>query len=298
MTAVLRAAKPADHPPVTALLDRLGLPLAGVSSDLDGFVVAESAGRIVGTAAVEAYGHVGLLRSVAVDPDLQGAGLGAALVERVLDAARAAGVDDVFLLTTTAERYFPRHGFAVVSRDDVPAALHASAEVRGACPASATVMRRRLEHPRRVLVLCTGNSARSQMAEALFAHKGAGRFEASSAGARPASRVHPFAIDVLREHGIEWPERLPKGLDAVADREWDFVITVCDHAREACPIFPGHPVTLHWGMSDPARASGSEAERRRAFADTYALLERCVDRFMVEQAAGAAARHGDAASAR
>jgi protein-tyrosine-phosphatase/N-acetylglutamate synthase-like GNAT family acetyltransferase len=283
---------------VTSLLDRVGLPLAGVPSDLHGFVVAVSGGRIVGTAAVETYGHVGLLRSVAVDPDRRSAGLGAALVERVLDAARTAGVDDVFLLTTTAERYFPRHGFAVVSREDVPAALHASAEFRGACPASATVMRRRLERPRRVLVVCTGNSARSQLAEALFAHKGAGRFEASSAGARPASRVHPFAIDVLREHGIEWRERAPKGLAAVADQEWDFVITVCDHAREACPIFPGCPVTLHWGMSDPARASGSEAERRRAFADTYALLERCVDRFMVEHAPGPAARSGGAASAR
>ncbi len=145
MTATLRPAGPADHAAVTALLERSGLPLAGVRSGLEGFVVAEREGRIVGTAAVEAYGDVGLLRSVAVDAELRSAGLGAALVERVLDAARATGVHDVFLLTTTAERYFPRHGFVVASRDDVPAALHASAEVRGACPASATVMRRRLD---------------------------------------------------------------------------------------------------------------------------------------------------------
>ncbi|MGH7628065.1 MAG: arsenic resistance N-acetyltransferase ArsN2 [Gemmatimonadales bacterium] len=144
MTATLRPAGPADHAAVTALLERSALPVAGVSSGLDGFVVAEREGRIVGTAAMEAYGDVGLLRSVAVAPELRSAGLGAALVERVLDGARAAGVHDVFLLTTTAERYFPRHGFAVASRNDVPAALHASAEFRGACPASATVMRRRL----------------------------------------------------------------------------------------------------------------------------------------------------------
>ncbi len=285
MTPVLRPGEEADYQQVTALLERAGLPLAGVSPRLDGFVVLEADGRIVGTAAVEAYGDVGLLRSVAVDAERRGSGLGAALVEQALDEARAAGVRDVFLLTTTAQRYFPRHGFAVASRDDAPAALQASAEFRGACPASATIMRRRLERPRRVLVVCTGNSARSQIAEALFAHKGAGHFEAASAGARPAPRVHPFAIDVLREHGIEWRERAPKGLDAVADREWDFVITVCDHAREACPVFPGHPVTLHWGMSDPARASGSEAERRRAFADTYSLLERLIERFIAETTA-------------
>ncbi len=280
MTPSVRPARVGDHPDVIALLERLDLPVAGVTPGLEGFVVAECGGRIVGTAAVEAYGHAGLLRSVAVAPDHRSAGLGAALVERALDRARAAGVHDVFLLTTTAERYFPRHGFALASRDDVPAALHASVEFRGACPASATVMRRRLEQPQRVLVLCTGNSARSQIAEALLAAKGRGRLAVASAGARPAPRVHPLALAVLREHGIEWPERTPQGIDAVATREWDVVITVCDHAREACPILPGQPAKIHWGMSDPARAEGSEAERRQAFRDTYELLDRLTERFV------------------
>jgi len=282
VTVALRPATPADHTRVTALLERLGLPLAGVPSDLAGFVVAEADGRIVGTAAVEAYGRAGLLRSVAVDPDRRGAGLGAALVNRVLEGARANGVDDIFLLTTTAERYFPRHGFGVASREEVPEALQASAEFRGACPASAVLMRRRLEQPARVLVLCTGNSARSQIAEALLSAKAAGRLEVASAGARPAPRVHPLALAVLREHGIDWPERAPQGIDAVMDREWDYVITVCDHAREVCPILPGQPAAIHWGISDPARAEGSEAERRRAFTETYELLDRLTDRFLAE----------------
>lgn len=290
MTATLRPATAADHAQVTALLDRSGLPLAGVPAGLERFVVAEGEGRIVGTAAVEAYGSVGLLRSVAVDAEHRSAGLGAALVERALGEARAAGVEDVFLLTTTAERYFPRHGFAVVSRDDVPAALQASAEFRGACPASATIMRQQLRRPRRVLVLCTGNSARSQIAEALLLRKGAGRFEVASAGARPAARVHPLALAVLRKHGVEWPERTPQGIDTVADRDWDFVITVCDHAREACPFLPGQPEKIHWGMSDPARAEGSEAERQRAFLETYELLDRLTDRFLAETAAPASER--------
>jgi protein-tyrosine-phosphatase/N-acetylglutamate synthase-like GNAT family acetyltransferase len=285
VTAGLRPATAADYAPAAALLERLGLPLAGVPPDLGGFVVAEHDGRIVGTAAVEHYAAAGLLRSVAVDPAHRSAGLGAALVDSVLDRARAAGIDDVFLLTTTAERYFLRHGFAVASRDEVPAALQASAEFRGACPASAVLMRRRLERPRRVLVICTGNSARSQIAEALLTTRGRGRVEAASAGARPAPRVHPLALAVLREHGIEWPERAPQGIEAVAEREWDYVITVCDHAREACPILPGQPVALHWGMSDPARAEGSESERREAFRETYELLDSLIARFLAETAA-------------
>jgi protein-tyrosine-phosphatase len=133
-----------------------------------------------------------------------------------------------------------------------------------------------------VLVLCTGNSARSQIAEALLATRGRAAVEVASAGARPAPRVHPLALEVLRAHGIEWPERTPRAIDAVADREWDYVITVCDHAREACPVLPGHPAAVHWGLSDPARVEGTEEERRRAFEETYGLLERLVGRFLTE----------------
>jgi N-acetylglutamate synthase-like GNAT family acetyltransferase/protein-tyrosine-phosphatase len=290
VTAELRPARPADYPAVAALLERLGLPLAGVAPDLAGFTVAEENGTLAGTAAVEVYGRVGLLRSVGVAPEHRGTGLGSALVEHVLDRAREAGVDEVFLLTTTAERYFPRHGFMVVSRAVAPEALAASAELRGACPEAAVLMQRRLGRPQRVLVLCTGNSARSQIAEALLATKGGARFEVASAGARPAPRVHPLALDVLREHGVQWPERTPQGIDAVAPREWDYLITVCDHAREACPLLPGQPVAVHWELADPARMEGSEAERRRAFAQTYELLDRLTDQFLAELPARSARR--------
>jgi N-acetylglutamate synthase-like GNAT family acetyltransferase/protein-tyrosine-phosphatase len=281
VTVTLREAAAADHAGVAALLAASDLPLAGVPTDLEGFVVADD-GRIVGAAAVEVYGQVGLLRSVAVDPACRARGLGAALVDRALDRARRLGVDDVFLLTTTAERYFPRHGFAVASYEQLPDALRQSAEFRGACPASAVLMHRRLA-PLRVLVLCTGNSARSQLAEALLQTKGRGRVEAASAGARPARRVHPLALAVLGAHDIHWPERVPRGIDAVAAERWDYVITVCDHAREACPVLPGAPAAVHWRLSDPAWVEGTEAERLRAFEDTYALLERLIERFLAER---------------
>ena len=130
---------------------------------------------------------------------------------------------------------------------------------------------------RRILFLCTGNSARSQIAEALVATRASDRFDAASAGSKPAARVNPLAVEVLRQVGIDWSGREPKGLDAVGSQPWDVVITVCDRAKEACPIFPGRPATAHWGMEDPAEVGGTEDERLRAFTFTRQLLARRID---------------------
>lgn len=126
----------------------------------------------------------------------------------------------------------------------------------------------------RILVLCTGNSARSQIAEALLASLGAGRVEAESAGSRPAPRVNPYAIEVLRAHALAWEGRTPKSIDDVVGERFDLVITVCDNARDACPYFPGARARVHWGLPDPADAT-DPAEARARFAETYdALLAR------------------------
>lgn len=125
--------------------------------------------------------------------------------------------------------------------------------------------------PFRVLVLCTGNSARSQIAEALLATRGAGRIVAASAGARPAARVNPYAVEVLAAHGVAWDGRTPKSLDDVAGQPFDLVVTVCDNARDACPYFPGAAAQVHWGLPDPADET-EPAAARRAFAATYDAL--------------------------
>ena len=129
----------------------------------------------------------------------------------------------------------------------------------------------------RILILCTGNSARSQIAEALLARKGADRFQVASAGSRPAGRVNPFAVKVLAEAGIDWSGRSPKGLEGLDREPWDFVITVCDRAKEACPIFPGQPIMAHWGMPDPAEVEGEDETKLRAFRDTLMVLNRRID---------------------
>jgi arsenate reductase (thioredoxin) len=129
----------------------------------------------------------------------------------------------------------------------------------------------------RVLFLCTGNSARSQIAEMILNRKGRGRFIAESAGSDPADQVNPYAVEVLREGGIEWRGHQPRGLEGLERVPWDFIITVCDKAREACPVFPGQPILAHWGMPDPAAVEGDELSRRSAFRDALTLISRRID---------------------
>jgi len=140
----LRTAQESDLPAVLGLLGRAHLPTAGVADAPSHFVVAESDGKLVGVVGLELYGGSALLRSAAVEESWRGSGVGRVLVERALDVARERGIEDVFLLTTTAEHYFPRFGFTCVSRDAVTPGVRSSIEFQEACPASATVMRKSL----------------------------------------------------------------------------------------------------------------------------------------------------------
>jgi len=115
-----------------------------------------------------------------------------------------------------------------------------------------------------VLILCTGNSARSQMAEGLLRHDAGDRFDVSSAGTRP-TQVRPEAIAVMREIGIDISQHRSKPVDEFAGGAFDYVLTVCDNAKETCPVYPGHANRLHHGFEDPAAVSGSDDERLAAF---------------------------------
>ena len=116
----------------------------------------------------------------------------------------------------------------------------------------------------RVLFLCTHNSARSQMAEGFLRRFAGNRVEVASAGTE-ATRVHPLAIQAMREVGIDLSIHTSKTVDTLLDRPWDFVITVCDNANERCPVFPGPTTRLHWSFDDPSQATGSEDERLVVF---------------------------------
>jgi amino-acid N-acetyltransferase len=143
-TPDVRSATDADYPAVIALLEAAGLPTAGVPPALDDFLVAETGDGLAGAIGLERYGSDALLRSAVVRPGHQGTGVGAALVRALLDRARRGGLREIYLLTTTAERWFPRFGFVQIEREQVPDAVRASVEFREACPASAAVMRMRI----------------------------------------------------------------------------------------------------------------------------------------------------------
>lgn len=138
----IRDATNADLPAVERLLTANDLPLEGVRDNFSGFVVAEEGDTIVGAVGLERFGSAALLRSAVVSPDQRGAGIGRQLVEQILERAERDGIDEIYLLTTTAEDYFPRFGFDRTTREAVPSAVKASAEFRGACPDTAVVMQR------------------------------------------------------------------------------------------------------------------------------------------------------------
>ncbi len=119
--------------------------------------------------------------------------------------------------------------------------------------------------PVRVLILCTGNSARSQMAEGWLRTLGGARFEVASAGTYPAATVNPLATRVMAEVGIDISAQFPKSIDQFLSQTWDYVIAVCDHANESCPFFPGGKRRLHWSFEDPAASTGDEGTRLAVF---------------------------------
>jgi len=140
----IREATNRDLPAVESLLSADNMPLDGVKENFTSFVVAEDKNEIAGAIGLEKFGSVALLRSAVVSPRHRGSGVGRKLVERLLERAESEGIEELFLLTTRAEKHFPRFGFAPTTRSAVPAALKASAEFQGACPDSAVVMTRRI----------------------------------------------------------------------------------------------------------------------------------------------------------
>ena len=149
--------------------------------------------------------------------------------------------------------------------------------------------------PIRVLFLCTHNSARSQIAEALLKRDGGGDFDVHSAGTE-VTRVNPYAARVLEDAGIDWSGARSKSVTEFLGQRFDYVITVCDRARAVCPVFPGPSTTLHWDLDDPSEVEGTDEERLAAFRRTEAEVSGRLGPFIADalRAAGRPERHAPA----
>ena len=139
----------------------------------------------------------------------------------------------------------------------------------------------------RVLILCTGNSCRSQMAEALWESLGEGRWSSESAGSKPSGYVHPLAIRAMRELGIDISTNKSKSLTQFQDEAFDLMVTVCDNAKDSCPVFNGAKKVLHWPFEDPADATGSEEEQMAFFRQVRDQIKDKISRYINSQDEGA-----------
>jgi arsenate reductase len=133
---------------------------------------------------------------------------------------------------------------------------------------------------KRILFLCTGNSCRSQMAEVIMNRLGRGRLEAFSAGSNAAGYVHPLAIKTLQDAKLPTEGLRSKSWDEYQGQPFDFVITVCDRAKESCPVWPGQPVTAHWGFEDPAAATGTDEQKERLFRKVFTEIQTRINLFL------------------
>lgn len=139
---------------------------------------------------------------------------------------------------------------------------------------------------KRVLILCTGNSCRSQMAEALWGSLGQGQWRSDSAGSQPTGFVHPLAIKVMQELDIDISTNTSKSLKQFQDEAFDLVVTVCDNAKDSCPVFPGAHETLHWPFDDPADATGTDDEEMAVFRRVREEIKEKIRSYLLSQENG------------
>jgi arsenate reductase len=289
-TIRIRPATPDDFRAILALLDEASLPTQDLGNARPvHFWVAERDGRIAGAGGLEQYGDAGLLRSLVVSHSARGAGLGIALVETLEQAAATMGISQLVLLTRTARSFFEHRGYVVIPRETAPDAVRTSAEFRVFCPAPAVCMTKSLDQTTtatpgtsvmRVLFLCTGNSCRSILGEATFNHLAPSGWRAMSAGSKPTGKVHPRSLALLAREGI--------GIDGYFSKSWDdlpqtpdIVITVCASAAgEPCPVYLGPVLRTHWGVDDPAHATGTDAEIDAQFFKAYRTLRNRIEAFL------------------
>ncbi|HEX5651619.1 MAG TPA: arsenic resistance N-acetyltransferase ArsN2 [Chitinophagaceae bacterium] len=241
---------------VIRLLEQNELPVSDLTGEKELFALTDESGSLAGTGGLEIVNEAALVRSVSVKKELQGKGLGNLINRKLEELAKSKGIQQLYLLTTTAKSFFEKEGYSVISRDDVPDAIKETSEFSSVCPSTATVMKKDLGAKKKLLFVCIENSNRSQMSQAFAKMIGGEHIEAYSAGSKPSGIVNPKAIAAMKELGYDLSKHESKSLEDVKQyAPFDAVVTM--GCGDACPWMPAKKF-VDWEIPDP-KHMGPEA---------------------------------------
>jgi arsenate reductase (thioredoxin) len=239
------------------------LPIDDITGDNIDLLIAKDKHIIIAVIGLEKYGEYGLLRSMATHISYRNQGIAEKLMNELFSLAAKKGIQEMYLLTETAEQYFEKRGFIKTKREDVPDHIRESSEFSSVCPASAAVMKKAVKQKKKLLFVCVENSNRSQMSQAFATMLGGENVEAYSAGSKPSGVVNPKAIVAMKELGYDLSKHDSKSLQEVEQyAPFDAVITMgCD---DACPWMPAK-LFIDWQIPDPKNMEPGEFNEVRDF---------------------------------
>ena len=225
------------------------------------YVLVDEHNEIIGTGGLEYFGNEALIRSVSIQKDQQGKGLGKLVTAELEKIAVSHGAHTLYLLTTTAKDFFQREGYREILRDEVSSQIRESSEFSSVCPTTATVMKKELNQKKKVLFVCVENSNRSQMSQAFATILGGDRIEAYSAGSKPSGIVNPKAIKAMHELGYDLGKHESKSLEEVKQyAPFDAVVTM--GCGDACPWMPAKKF-VDWEIPDPKNMEPADFNKVR-----------------------------------
>lgn len=245
----IRPAQNTDKEAIIELLKKNNLPTRDLTGELQDFFVIKDGEKVIAVIGLETHGDHGLLRSMATDTAYRNNGNATSLVNELFTLARSKKLKDIYLLTTTAEKYFDKKGFVKIDRDLAPEEIKQTAEFTGLCPSSAVLMKKEVAPKKKVLFVCIENSNRSQMSQAFASILGGENVEAYSAGSKPSGVVNPKAVTAMKELGYDLSVHDSKSLKEVEQyAPFDAVITM--GCGDACPWMPAKKF-IDWEIPDP-----------------------------------------------
>jgi len=243
-----------------SILSDNNLPVSDLDENKLLYVLLDD-NNVIGTGGLEVFEDIGLLRSISIKKGLHGKGLGKILTDKMEKEALSQGVTTLYLLTTTANDFFERHGYTVISRENVPESIKSSSEFSSICPSTAIVMKKELEVKKKILFVCVENSNRSQMSEAFAKTLGGNRVEAYSAGSKPSGKINPKAIAAMQEAGYDLQSHQSKSLGEVEQyAPFDAVVTM--GCGDACPWMPAKKF-IDWEIPDPRNMDTADFNKVR-----------------------------------